>query len=60
MRNHNKAVLLRLNESEFLGLKQLSLEHSLRVQEYLRQLIRYCRLPFPVDKKTLRKSLTAR
>ena len=45
MRNHNRAVLLRLTETDFLTLKQLAVQHSLTVQEFLRDLLRYGALP---------------
>lgn len=45
MRNHNRAVLLRLTETDFLTLKQLANAHALTVQEFLRDLLRYGLLP---------------
>lgn len=45
MRNHNRAVLLRLTEKDFLYLKQLANSHALSVQDFLRDLLRYGILP---------------
>ena len=45
MRNHNKAVLLRLTEVDYHCLKDRADGGSLTVQEFLRDIIRYGVLP---------------
>jgi len=62
MRNHNKAVLLRLTDQEFNILRMRASGGTQTTQEFLRDLLRYGVLP-KLDildgKKKLRKDLTA-
>lgn len=63
MRTHDKSVLLRLTEQDFNFLKAVASNHNLSVQDFLRDLIHYGKLPtmsFTVDKKKIKKDLTAR
>lgn len=63
MRNHNKAVLLRLTDTDYHHLKDRSDGEALTVQEFLRDIIRYGVLPDrqkPDDKKENTKRLDSR
>lgn len=63
MRNHNKAVLLRLTDTDYHCLKDRADGGALTVQEFLRDIIRYGVLPERqvIDgKKKIKKDLTAR
>lgn len=59
MRTTPKAVLLRLTVADFDFLKACAWERSLSVQDYLRDLLRYGRLPVR-ETYTENKPLTAK
>jgi predicted DNA binding CopG/RHH family protein len=57
MRNHNKAVLLRVSDSDFNFLKACAYERSMSVQDYLRDLLRYGTLPIRELGQPVKKGL---
>lgn len=60
MRNHNKAILLRVTEGQYWQIKADADQRALSVQEYLRDLLRYGKLPDSDGKNRQRKPLTPR
>lgn len=56
-RVHSQAVLLRLTPADFDFLKACAWERSLNVQDYLRDLLRYGRLPVRETYESQKKGL---